>query len=63
MDNNQELRERITELEFENARLSGGEASKGINTPEEQLTNAEQSKRTKERLEIFRNARIIKQGK
>ena len=63
MDNNQELRERITELEFENARLSGGEASKGINTPEEQLTNAEQSKQTKERLEIFRNARIIKQGK
>ena len=63
MENNQELRERITELEFENARLSGGEASEGINTPEEQLTNAEQSKQTKERLEIFRNARIIKQGK
>ena len=63
MDNNQELRERITELEFENARLMAGESNKGINTPEEQLTNAEQSKRTKERLEIFRNARIIKQGK
>ena len=63
MDNNQELKKRITELEFENARLAGGEASKGINTPEEELTNAEQSKQTKERLEIFRNARIIKQGK
>ena len=63
MDNNQELRERITELEFENARLKAGETNKGINTPEEQLTNAEQSKQTKERLEIFRNARIIKQGK
>ena len=63
MDNNQELRERITELEFENACLKGGESTKGINTPEEQLTNAEQSKQTKERLEIFRNARIIKQGK
>ena len=59
MENNQELKKRITELEFENARLSGGEASKGINTPEEELTNAEQSKQTKERLEIFRNARII----
>lgn len=63
MDNNQELKKRITELEFENARLKGGDINKGINTPEEQLTNAEQSKRTKERLEIFRNARIIKQGK
>ena len=63
MDNNQELRERITELEFENARLNGGESNKGINTPEEQLTNAEQSKQTKERLEIFRNARIIYQGR
>ena len=59
MDNNQELKKRITELEFENARLSGGETNKGINTPEEELTNAEQSKRTKERLETFRNARII----
>ncbi|MFW3504830.1 hypothetical protein ACN68I_03265 [Aerococcus viridans] len=63
MENNQELRERITELEFENARLKTGDINKGINTPEEQLTNAEQSKQTKERLEIFRNARIIKQGK
>ena len=63
MENSQELRERITELEFENARLKTGESAKCINTPEEQLTNAEQSKRTKERLEIFRNARIIKQGK
>ena len=59
MENNQELRERITELEFENARLKGGESNKGINTPEEQLTNTEQSKQTKERLETFRNARII----
>lgn len=67
MENNQEenqkLRERITELEFENARLKGGETNKGIGTPKEQLTNAEQSKQTKERLEIFRNARIIKQGR
>ena len=63
MDNNQELRERITDLEFENARLKTGDINKGINTPEEELTNAEQSKQTKERLEIFRNARIIKQGK
>lgn len=63
MENNQELRERITELEFENARLKTGDINKGINTPEEELTNADQSKRTKERLEIFRNARIIKQGK
>ena len=63
MDNNQELKKRITELEFENARLKTGDINKGINTPEEQLTNAEQSKQTKERLEIFRNARIIKQGK
>lgn len=63
MENNQELRERITELEFENARLKAGGANNGIKTPEEQLTNAEQSKRTKERLEIFRNARIIKQGR
>ena len=59
MENNQELKKRITELEFENARLSGGETSKAINTPEEELTNAEQSKQAKERLETFRNARII----
>lgn len=63
MENNQEekqeLRERITELEFENARLKTGDINKGINTPEEQLTNAEQSKQAKERLETFRNARII----
>ena len=63
MENNQELSERITELEFENARLKTGDINKGINTPEEQLTNAEHSKQAKERLEIFRNARIIKQGK
>lgn len=59
MENNQELRERIAELEFENARLKAGESAKDINTPEEQLTNAEQSKQAKERLETFRNARII----
>ena len=59
MENNQELKKRITELEFENARLKGGESNKGINTPEEELTNAEQSKQAKERLETFRNARII----
>ena len=56
---NQKLRERITELEFENSRLKGGDINKGINTPEEQLTNAEQLKQAKERLETFRNARII----
>lgn len=55
----QELRERITELEFENARLKGGGSNNDIDTPKEQLTNAEQSKQAKERLETFRNARII----
>ena len=58
-EENQELRERITELEFENARLKGGESNKGIDAPQERLTNVEQSKQAKERLETFRNARII----
>lgn len=59
MNEKLELRERITELEFENARLKGGESNKDIDTPKEQLTNAERSKQAKERAEIFRNARII----
>ncbi|MFW3497215.1 hypothetical protein [Aerococcus viridans] len=58
-EENQKLIERITELEFENSRLKGGEINKDIDTPKEQLTNAEQSKQAKERLETFRNARII----
>lgn len=59
MNEKLELIERITELEFENARLKGGEINKDIDTPKEQLTNAERSKQAKERAEIFRNARII----
>ncbi|MGV3174866.1 hypothetical protein ACEE19_01205 [Aerococcus suis] len=58
-EENQKLIERITELEFENSRLKGGEINNDIDTPKEQLTNAEQSKQSKERAEIFRNARII----
>lgn len=58
-EGNQKLIERITELEFENSRLKGGEINNDIDTPKEQLTNAEQSKQAKERLETFRNARII----
>ncbi|WP_270370616.1 MULTISPECIES: hypothetical protein [Aerococcus] len=58
-EENQKLIERITELEFENSRLKGGEINKDIDIPKEQLTNAEQSKQAKERAEIFRNARII----
>lgn len=58
-EENQKLIERITELEFENSRLKGGEINKDIDTSKEQLTNAEQSKQAKERAEIFRNARII----
>lgn len=59
MNEKLELIERITELEFENSRLKGGEINKDIDTPKEQLTNAERSKQAKERAEIFRNARII----